>query len=85
MRQTILALVALLAIVQVVLAQQVLENGNYRIYYGNYQVTCILPSYFILARGLERNIGLALVPVHFPSSKHPVRTQHALRYAILST
>ncbi|KAF9290613.1 hypothetical protein BGZ74_000489 [Mortierella antarctica] len=38
MRQTILALVALLAIVQVVLAQQVLENGNYRIYYGNYQV-----------------------------------------------
>ncbi|KAF9333664.1 hypothetical protein BG006_003310 [Podila minutissima] len=38
MRQTILALVALLAIVQVVLAQQVLENGNYWIYYGNYQV-----------------------------------------------
>ncbi|KAF9217538.1 hypothetical protein BGZ59_003260 [Podila verticillata] len=36
MRQTILALAALLAIVQAVLAQ-LLADGNYRIYYGNYQ------------------------------------------------
>ncbi|KAG0028160.1 hypothetical protein BGZ82_008569 [Podila clonocystis] len=37
MRQTILALFALLAVVQAVLAQ-LLANGDYRIYYGNYQV-----------------------------------------------
>ncbi|KAF9308900.1 hypothetical protein BG003_010442 [Podila horticola] len=37
MRQTILALIALLAIVQAVLAQ-LHANGDYRIYYGNYQV-----------------------------------------------
>ncbi|KAG0026465.1 hypothetical protein BGZ81_006331 [Podila clonocystis] len=36
MRQTILSLFALLAVVQVVLAQ-LLANGHYRIYYGNYQ------------------------------------------------
>ncbi|KAK3817467.1 MAG: hypothetical protein J3Q66DRAFT_339985 [Benniella sp.] len=37
MRQAILTLVTLLLIVQTVLAV-VLENGDYRIYYGNYQV-----------------------------------------------
>ncbi|KAG0336805.1 hypothetical protein BG000_006128 [Podila horticola] len=37
MRQTILALITLLAIVQAVLAQ-LHANGDYRIYYGNYQV-----------------------------------------------
>ncbi|KAG0020519.1 hypothetical protein BGZ81_009300 [Podila clonocystis] len=37
MRQTILSLFALLTVVQVVLAQ-LLANGDYRIYYGNYQV-----------------------------------------------
>ncbi|KAF9345709.1 hypothetical protein BGX34_004537, partial [Mortierella sp. NVP85] len=37
MRQAILTLVTLLLIAQTVLAQ-LLENGDYRIYYGNYQV-----------------------------------------------
>ena len=45
MRQTIFTLAVFLAIVQAVLAQ-LHDNGDYRIYYGNYQVTSFLRTQY---------------------------------------